>query len=437
MNIKQSINRIKKSAVVKNSSWIIAEKVFQMAIALFVNRAVAGYLQPDNFGTLNYGASIVAFFTSLCTLGLDAIVINAIINKPKEQGQIIGTSIFMRIISSILSMVGILIVISILKPEDSIIKIVTVLQSIALFFDSFNILQLWYQSKLKSKYISLIAFGVYILVAIFKVILVILKKEIIWFAFANTLTSILTMIFTYRLYKVQNGPKLEIKRDLIKPLISQSYHFILSGLMIAVYGQTDKIMIGSMMNNMSAVGFYSVATTITNLWSFIPSAIITSFRPTIIEAKKVSDELYIKRLKQLYSVILWLNILYALFITIFANLFINILYGPEYIEAKIPLLLAVWSGGFSYIGVARDIWFVSEGYQKYSKWISLMGCITNIILNFILIPIYGIIGAAIATTITQVMTGLISTLFFKETRKNTKYILEAFVFKFNVEKIKE
>ncbi len=429
--IKQILNKIKKSAVVRNSSWIIAEKIVQMVIALFVNRAVASYLQPANYGILNYGASIVALFTSICTLGLNQIVINEIISKKEEQGNIMGTSIAMRMLSSALSVVMITILVLVLKPGDGTIWLVTVLQALALFFDAFNTIQLWYQSRLKSKYITIVAFMVYAVVAIFKIILVILKLSLIWFAFANTLTSALTMVLTYALYKKQNGPKLELKRDLAKPLLSKSYHFILSGIMVAIYGQTDKIMIGSMIPDMASVGLYSVATTITNLWSFIPSAIITSFRPTIIEAKERNNELYIRRLKQLYSIILWLNIAYAVFITIFSNLIITILYGEEYMGAKIPLLLAVWSGGFSYVGVARDTWLVAEGYQKYSKWFSLMGCITNVILNLILIPVIGIVGAALATTITQVMTGLIATLFFKDTRISTRYVLEALVFKFD------
>jgi O-antigen/teichoic acid export membrane protein len=238
------------------------------------------------------------------------------------------------------------------------------------------------------------------------------------------------MLFTYILYVKQKGPKLKVDKKRIKPLLKQSYHFILSGLMIAIYAQTDKVMIGKMLTDMSAVGLYSVATTITSLWSFIPAAIITSFRPVIIEAKLVSYDKYIKRLKQLYSLILWINIAYALGVTIFADIIIKLLYGEAYMGAKIPLLFAVWSGGFSYIGVARDIWFVSEGLQGYSTRISLFGCLTNVVLNLILIPQFGIVGAAIATTITQIFTGFVSTLLFKKTRNNSKYILQALFLKF-------
>ena len=430
MKLIKKINRLKESKVTKNSIWIISEKIFQMIISLFVNRIVAEYLQPENYGTLNYVISLVTFFTSLCTLGLDAIIINEIINKKDKQGEILGTSIFMRLISSFISTVLIVIVVLFLKPNNNTILIMAILQSMCLFFHAFDSLNIWYQSKLKSKYTSIIAFITYIIVALYRVYIVVTEKSLEWFALYNVLSVFLTSMLTLGLYKKQKGPKLQINRSIIKPLLKKSYPFILSGLMIAIYGQTDKIMLGSFMPDMTGVGLYSVAITITNLWSFIPSAIITSFRPTIISAKLESNEKYIKRLKQLYSIILWVNIAYALFVTLFADIIINVLYGEAYIGAKIPLLLAVWSGGFSYIGVARDIWFVSEGYQKYSTWISLAGCLTNVILNYLMIPVLGIVGAALATTITQIMTGLISTLFFKKTRINTKYILESVIFKF-------
>ena len=428
--IKRVIQKLTKSEVTKNSVWLIAERIIQMIFSLVINRIVAEYLQPGNYGTLSYAASIVAFFTSLCTLGLDAIIINEIVNKKEEQGEILGTSIFMRIVSSLLSMILIAIVVIFLNPNNMEILIITILHSLTLIFDAFNVINIWYQSKLKSKYTAIIAFIVYIIISALKVYFVFTDKQVIYFALINTLTSFLTMMFTYILYVKQKGPKLKVDKKRIKPLLKQSYHFILSGLMIAIYAQTDKVMIGKMLTDMSAVGLYSVATTITSLWSFIPAAIITSFRPVIIEAKLISYDKYIKRLKQLYSLILWINIAYALGVTIFADLIIKLLYGEAYIGAKIPLLFAVWSGGFSYIGVARDIWFVSEGLQGYSTKISIFGCLTNVVLNLILIPQFGIVGAAIATTITQIFTGFISTLLFKKTRNNSKYILEALFLKF-------
>ena len=88
-------------------------------------------------------------------------------------------------------------------------------------------------------------------------------------------------------------------------------------------------------------------------------------------------------------------------------------------------MIAVWYCGFSLIGSARDVWIISEKLQKYSKYFALVGALTNLILNFVLIPLWGMVGAASATLITQIMTGFVVTLPMKKTRNNNRYLIEA------------
>ena len=202
----------------------------------------------------------------------------------------------------------------------------------------------------------------------------------------------------------------------------------ISGLMVAVYAQMDKIMLGKMLDTYT-VGLYSVGIYICSLWNFIPDSMIASLRPGVMEAKKVSEEIYRKKLKQMYALIIWISILYAACVCIFSKYIILILYGKEYLGARTPLMIAVWYCGFSLMGSARDVWIICEGHQKYSKWFALIGAVTNFGLNLLLIPRIGMIGAAIATLTTQIMTGFIVTLFFKNTRENNKFLIEAFMLK--------
>ena len=101
--IKKIINKFKKSKIVKNSLWMISATVIQMILSLFVNIVVARYLGTTNYGILNYGLSFINFFMGICTLGLNSIVIKYLVNEKNNQGEIIGTCIIMRIISSIIS----------------------------------------------------------------------------------------------------------------------------------------------------------------------------------------------------------------------------------------------------------------------------------------------------------------------------------------------
>ena len=92
--------KLKSSITVKNSLWMIMTTIVQMIISLFVNRIVANYLTVSDYGILNYSISFVTFFTSLCTLGLNSIIIKELINKKNKNGELLGTSVAMRLISS-------------------------------------------------------------------------------------------------------------------------------------------------------------------------------------------------------------------------------------------------------------------------------------------------------------------------------------------------
>lgn len=413
-----------KSKLAKNTIWIIFERIIQMIISLIVGSLSARYLGPSNYGLINYGASIVALFTAITKLGLDGVIVKEYVNRKNENGTLIGTAIIMRTISSIISMLLIYITVLVLKPNNTLIHLLTLLQSISLLFQSFEIFDLWFQSNLNSKYTSIAKSLAYIVVSVYKIFLLVSSKSVIWFSFSTTLDYALIFIILSIMYKKNNGQKLTFSKNTAKLLFKQSYQFILSGLMVTLYMQMDKIMIGNMIDDLN-VGLYSAATTICTLWAFIPEAIINSFRPVIYELKNKSEELYLKRLKLLYSIIFWLGILFCTFIVVFSKYIILILYGKNYLNAQTTLVIAVWYTSFAYVGVARNIWIVSENKNKYAKSFTIIGAIVNLVLNLIFIPKYGINGAAIATLFSQISVVIIAPLLYKDTRISTKYIVES------------
>ena len=97
--------------------------------------------------------------------------------------------------------------------------------------------------------------------------------------------------------------------------------------------------------------------------------------------------------------------------------------------ASVPLKIITWYTAFSYWGVARSAWLVCENKQKYLKYIYIYAAIANVILNFVLIPSFGAIGAAIASLIAQIITTLIVPFFIKDMRENSIMMIEAIAFK--------
>ena len=82
------------------------------------------------------------------------------------------------------------------------------------------------------------------------------------------------------------------------------------------------------------------------------------------------------------------------------------------------LRIYIWAGLFVSIGVVSSKWLVAENLEIYSFYSTAIGAILNVIFNLWLIPIYGIIGATIATLISYSTVAYFSLFFFSKTRKN-------------------
>lgn len=280
-------NKFIRSKEARNAGWLISGRVVQMVLSFFVSILTARYLGPSNYGTISYAGAYVAFFTSFCSLGINYVIIKDFVDHSDEQGKTIGTTIVLRFISATLSSLMIIGVVSIIDKGEQTTLIVSALCSVALIFQAFDTINFWFQSKYQSKVTSIATLVAYVTTSAYRIILLVAGKSVAWFAFANSIDHICLGILLYLIYKRNNGPKLSFSWNKGKQLLGKSYHYILSGMMVAIYAQTDKLMLKQMMDETS-VGYYSLASTINLMWVFILQAIIDSMYPTIMRLHKES-----------------------------------------------------------------------------------------------------------------------------------------------------
>lgn len=413
---------------IKNIGWLVGGKIIQMLLSLVVGVLTARYLGPGNYGLVNYGAAYVGFFSSLCTLGINNVIVKDFIDHPDEQGITIGSTLVARALSSFLSAIMIIAVVSIVDRNESVTIAVVALCSIALIFQVMDTFNYWFQAQYKSKVTAIAVLFAYIVTAVYRIMLLLTGANVKWFAFASSIDYILLGLFLLIFYKKYNGPPLKFSWIKIKTLLSSSYHYILSGMMVAIYGQTDKMMLKQMMDE-AHVGFYSTASTLCSMWVFILTAIIDSINPTIMRLYNTDYKQYERKNRQLYAIVFYVSVFVSFMFLIFGDFAISILYGPEYAPAGLPLKIITWYTAFSYLGVSRNAWIVCERKQKYLKYMYLSAAIINIFLNLILIPVLGAAGAALASLITQLCTSMILPLFIKGMRRNTMLMIQAIMLK--------
>ena len=411
-----------------NTSWMFAEQVLRMVAALLVGIWVARYLGPEQFGVFSYAIAFASLFNSIAKLGLDGIVVRDLVREPEQRDRYLGTAFWLKLGGAFL-MLGAVALAMQLTTNNRTENLYIFIIAGGAIFQSFEVVDFYFQSKVLSKFVSICKMTQLLLSSILKLYFIFTGADLICFVLVtlvDQLTLALSLYIAYRYQKLGSFYR-HFDMTTAKQLLKDSWPLIFSGLVIMIYMRIDQIMIKEMLGERE-VGLYSAAVRLSEVWYFIPTIITTSLFPSIINAKKVSEQLYYTRLQRLYAFMIWLAIAIALPMTFLSNWLVTLLYGAAYGEAGQVLMINIWAGVFVFIGVASSKWFISEGLQKHLTINTVVGAIVNVLLNLLLIPRYGIYGAAIATVISQALASYFMNLMFQRTRLNFFRLTRSVIF---------
>lgn len=413
-----------KNSVLKNAAWIIGCKIIQSILNLVIGMMTARYLGPSNYGVITYVSSIVAFAVPIMQLGMKQTLVKEVVQSSEREGEILGTSLVMNIISSIFCMLGCVSFVAIADAGDKETIIICALYSLTLLFQATEITQYWFQAKLLSKYPSIASLFAYIVVAAYKVFLLATQKSIAWFALSNVLDYFLISVILIVFYRKLGNQKLKFSWCTGKKMFSQSKYYIIPGLMVMIFHHTDRIMI-KLINGEVETGIYSAAVTCIGISGFVFAAVIDSARPVILEIKVKNQKLYETKVTQLYCIINCMALAQSVGMTLLSKPLIALMYGADYKASAGVLSVAVWYITFGYYGMVRNIWILAEEKQKYLTGINVAGAVANVVLNFFLISKWGAVGAAVASLVTQFFTNVIIGFIIKPLRRNNYLMLRS------------
>lgn len=413
----------------KSTSWLLFEKLLRLSIGLYVSIWVTRYLGPEDFGIYAYSITFVGLLSFIAPLGLDGILVKWLVKDTKRINEILGTSLILKLLGAVLSIAIILIAVN-QTSSDSLTKYLILIISLSTLFQSFNVVELYFQSKIMGRYISFSNIISLLICNLLKVILIYKNAPLLFFAyiflFEAFLISLCFVIYFFYLSPIRFRD-LKFKKRLAIDLLKDSWPMILSGLVISLYMKIDQIMIKEILSAES-VGYYAAAVRLSEAWYFIPMVVATSVFPAIIRSKENNNDIYKKRIGNLNDFMFYIALLIALPMTFLSNSVVEILYGNEFLPSGDILMVHIWAGIFVCIGVSSSKWLVAEGLQVLYTINTTIGAISNIILNYVLINKYGIIGAAWATLISYFIASYLALSFWKSTRPNFFSISQSFLF---------
>ncbi len=417
MPVKLANKILKKQGFIKyfnNTSWLLAERIIRMIVSVSVGIWIARYLGPEEFGLFSYVQSFVGLFTIVAALGLDEIVIRELVKDETKRDELIGTAFILKLIGAFFTLILLAIAISFTSNDTYTNTLVFIVASTTIF-QSFSVIDFYFQSKVQSKFVVFTNFIILVLSSVIKIILILTEASLTSFAWVVLFDSIVLAIGYIYFYQ-KNHMSLKtwkFESNVAFMLLKDSWPLILSGIVVSIYLRIDQVMINEMLDS-EAVGQYAAAVKLSVGWYFIPMVVASSLFPAIINAKKQNIDTYYIRLQKLYDLMVWIAIAIAIPMLFLSDWVVNLLYGEQYNQAGSVLIIHVWAGVFAFLGIVSSKWFVAENLQRYSFYRTLTGAIINVILNYILIPIYSIYGAAVATIISQIIASYLFNAFNKK-----------------------
>jgi O-antigen/teichoic acid export membrane protein len=386
--------------VVSNTGWQFADHVLRMGIGLIVGIWIARYLGPEQFGLLSYALAFVALFSTISSLGLDDIIVRDIVRDPRQKDKILGTAFFLKIIGGAITFIAATGTVLVLRPEESLSHWLVGIIAAGSVFQAFNVIEYWFHSQVAAKYSVLAKTAAFLICSLVKVALILVTAPLVAFAWVALFEVVVGaggliiayMSKGYRFRDWSGSPRNAWG------LFKDSWPLMFSGMVIVVYLRIDQVMLGEMAGN-EELGIYSVAVRLAEVWFFIPTIIYWSVFPSIVEAKRTSDELFYERLQKLYNLMALTAYAVAVPVGFLAQWLVPTLFGEAYARGGLMLAVLIWANIFMSLEMARTSFLNAMNWTRIHLVTVSLGCALNIVLNYFLIPIYGGMGAVIASLI--------------------------------------
>lgn len=409
MKVLKSSN---KKNIFFNTIWMLFDKVFILLLNLFVTVKIANYYGKNDYGLYQYAISVVALFEILVTF-VDGRVVKKRYSSDNDN-EIVWISTVARLFFSFVSLLLGCLYLCFSNEAVDFNKIFIVLLFNAIIINLRFGMQSRYEYLLKSKKVIIASNLGLSLGGILQLVAVSFKLPIIAIAIITTLTSFLSLSIIYIQYRVDYGKIIgkNFNFELLKKLVIESLPFAIAASCAIIYSRCDSIMIGNMLSK-SEVGVYAIAVKMITVVQIAISPISESVYSKMIELYKNDKKQYAIRYVQVTSLLTWIYIIgvgVSFIILPYAFCFLN----KEYSLAFPIYQVYVLGTFFMYNAALRAGHYTLINRGHILMYSQIICVILNIFLNYILIDLFGIYGAAYATVVTQGISLLLSNLFFEK-----------------------
>ncbi len=385
-----------------NTAWLFGDRVVRMGVGLFIGVWLARYLGPERYGIYSYAIAFTFMFSPIRSLGLERIAVRELVKSPGDAGPIMVNSMLPMVVGGVAAFAAAGIAVGVIRPGDATVRSLVLAVAAGMIFQSFDVVDYYNQSRVESRFTVLPKGAVFLVASATKAGLIMAGASVVafgWVYGAELLfaAGALTLVYLMRRDTPDLGQWKTSKRQAID-LLADSWPLMISSVLIVINMRIDQVMMGSMLGDRQ-VGIYSVAVRLTELWYFIPIILQSTLMPSIVKAGEVGRALLDHRMHNFYRLMAVLAYVVIVPMWLLADHLVLLLFGEAYAGAVPMLRWLLITVLFVNLGLARTAFLTTMNWTRFHMVTSVLGALINVALNLILIPVYGGMGAVIASLV--------------------------------------
>lgn len=404
----------------KKAAWYATENITKVAFGLVSVIVVARMFGPENLGKLSYVQALSATASFLVVLGLDHVVVRDTAKNPSNFGYLLTVFVMQSLGWVAYSLV--VYVVLLISSEGHVehdIFVIYIAVSLTTYFARATVLRLYFQainqprklgeSALISRFVALtyLAIAIWLNLDYYWVVLFIPVQAAIQFLL---LLGAFICSTQRSLFK---GVRLDFDRA--KALLKEAMPLIGSSILFPIFMQADILIISHLLDKAS-VGIYSSSAKLVMQLVFLGHIITMTFYLSLSNLYFDKDEKFDDFTRGLAIILIVISLILSSVVSIFSDSIIYVLYGDKYHGAGDVLSIAVWCWVFIFPAALYSRLLIIKGLGKYEFIKSAVVASFSVSMNFLLIPKFGIEGAAVVSVLSYFMADFLLYMFFRETR---------------------
>lgn len=411
-----------------NILWTLLEQGNKFLVTIVFGMIFAKQFGPEYFGRLSLLLAILSLVISFSKLGLDSILIRDFILNKKKESDIFSSAVIISLFGTAISIIIVLLTISIVEYKDSHLLLILVLSTVLNFS---YISEHYTKAKLDGKYYTIINAIVFIPGFAIKVYMLQFGSldVVVYIIASESVIFSLLLIFLQktRYRKIALISSANINQ--VTSLAKTSLPMLISSLAIMLYMRIDQLMIKAFLGDYE-LGLYTAMTRLYEMELLIFVVISTSILPLIVSLKSSSHEKYILFFKFAFSFGIYASVFLSVVSIYFSENIILMLYGKDYIIGLDVYLVVILSLPIACIGSIKSKYLISEGKTKKLTIRAIVALTINFVMNLILIPYLGIVGAAYSTLLSLFIANFLWDFLDKDLTVLNDILLSSIIFKF-------